>query len=111
MTELFSRAKGKQSILYSICSHVYRMSYYIVHGEDQSLERNVTTPDRALCQAYNTKKMDIRQSSPENTCDTERKINIKWPLQSEGVAEPPCRSVLNDAIVNAIGSRFDTSHG
>lgn len=46
MTELFSRAEGKQSILYSICSHVYRMSYYIVHGEDQSPDENVTGRER-----------------------------------------------------------------
>ena len=74
MTELFSRAKGKQSILYSICSHVYRMSYYIVHGEDQSLEEDVIARDRASCQAINKKKKkkktDIGQSTPENTCDS-----------------------------------------
>lgn len=29
MTELFSRAKGNQSILYSICNHVYSMSHYM----------------------------------------------------------------------------------
>lgn len=55
MTELFSRAKGKQSILYSICSHVYRMSYYIVHGEDQSLEESVTAAGRASCQVFSKK--------------------------------------------------------
>lgn len=78
MTELFSRAKGKQSILYSICSHVYRMSYYIVHGEDQSLEESVIARDRTLCQAFN-KKTDIRRSSPENTCDSYRKLISNGP--------------------------------
>lgn len=75
MTELFSRAKGKQSILYSICSHVYRMSYYIVHGEDQSLEESVTAPDRASCQVFSKKinkkkKTDAGQSKAGTTCDS-----------------------------------------
>lgn len=47
------------------------MSYYIVHGEDQSLEEDVIARDRASCQAINKKKKtDIGQSTPENTCDS-----------------------------------------
>lgn len=70
MTELFSRAKGKQSILYSICSHVYRMSYYIVHGEDQSLEEDVIARDRASCQAINKKKKRTSDKARQRTRDS-----------------------------------------
>lgn len=52
MTELFSSGvevgeglggpRGKQSILYSICSHVYRMSYYIVQREEDQSPREAS---------------------------------------------------------------------
>lgn len=43
------------------------MSYYIVHGEDQSLEEDVIARDRASCQAINKKKKRISDKARQRT--------------------------------------------
>ena len=52
------------------------MSYYIVHGEDQSLEEDVIARDRASCQAINKKKKKKK-----------KRKTVKVPQKKQGASK------------------------
>lgn len=88
-----SQGSKSKSILYSICFHVYRMSYYIADAEHGSGEENINGARRKKRVSLSTGKWTSDGARPKAQCGAGR----KW--MQRFTAGPCVCCVLNDVIV------------